>query len=370
MKKIGIMSMQRVCNYGSFLQAYALKKLIEQLGHSVEFVDYHVGECVVKIESNNKKFYKVKKALEYLKFNAPLESKLKFIRLKKNYGKNNYDLLGINKEYNYNPHLDVLVIGSDEVFNCIQDNPNVGYSMELFGKNNNAKKLISYAASFGNTTSDKLKKYNVDGEIKELLSNFDMISVRDNNSFNIVAKLTDKNVCINLDPVLIYDYMNICSEIPNNVKEKNYIILYGYPGRFSQGECNVIKEYARKNNKKIFCIGGFQSVCDKLIDCSPFEVLAYFKNADAIITDTFHGTIFSIITKKNFVTLIRKSHGREYGNEEKLTDLLERLKLSNRIIKDMKNIENYFGKDIDYTEAYEVLNSERIKAKEYLKSNL
>ena len=71
-------------------------------------------------------------------------------------------LLGITDEMNYNPTVDCLVIGSDEVFNCIQKNSNVGYSPELFGKNNHAKKLITYAASFGNTTLEKLE--NIKGQ--------------------------------------------------------------------------------------------------------------------------------------------------------------------------------------------------------------
>ena len=67
-------------------------------------------------------------------------------------------LLGITDEMNYNPTLDCLVIGSDEVFNCIQKNSNVGYSTELFGKDNRADRLITYAASFGNTTLEKAGK--------------------------------------------------------------------------------------------------------------------------------------------------------------------------------------------------------------------
>lgn len=74
-------------------------------------------------------------------------------------------LLGITDEMNYNPTLDCLVIGSDEVFNCIQKNSNVGYSPELFGKDNRAKKLLTYAASFGNTTLEKLKKYKKADEV-------------------------------------------------------------------------------------------------------------------------------------------------------------------------------------------------------------
>ncbi|MBS6007235.1 MAG: polysaccharide pyruvyl transferase family protein [Clostridium baratii] len=377
MKKVGIMSMQRVYNYGSFLQGYGLKSLIEELGCEVEFVDYHVGECLINDESKQKGLKKLlsnsraaSKLVEYIEFKAPIKEKFKFIMYKKNYEKNNFPKLGIKNEFNYNPKLDVLVIGSDEVFNCVQSNKNVGFSPELFGANNNAKKVMSYAGSFGNTTIDKLKKYNVDKEVTNLLSSFDAISVRDSNSGKIVEELTGINPNYNLDPVLIYDYMNKCKNKINDVADKDYIILYGYSGRFSSEECKKIKEYARKHNKKIYCFGGVQEVCDKFIDCSPFEVLSYFKNAYGIITDTFHGTIFSIITKRKFMTLIRKSHGNRYGNEEKLTDLLKRTKLMDRIANNIDDIDRLLSKDIDYMETFKILEEERIKAKEYLKKNI
>lgn len=76
------------------------------------------------------------------------------------------------------PDTDVLVIGSDEVFNCVQSNPDVGCSMELFGKDSRAKKIISYAASFGNTGIKELKRFDVQDEIAELLKKFTAISVR------------------------------------------------------------------------------------------------------------------------------------------------------------------------------------------------
>lgn len=377
MKKIGIMSMQRVYNYGSFLQAYGLKTLIEELGCEVQFVDYKVGDCLIEEVKNDKGIKKVlgksklaSKLLEYIGFDAPVKEKMKFIMYKKNYAKKNFPLLGITEDYNYNPKLDILVIGSDEVFNCVQSNKNVGYSKELFGENNNARKLISYAGSFGNTTIEKLKKYNIYNEVGSLLSKFDDISVRDENSGKIVKELTGREPKYNLDPVLAYDYMNKCDSIPKEINEKDYIILYGYSGRFSKEECQIIKKYARKNNKKVYCIGGVQSVCDKFIDCSPFEVLAYFRNADAIITDTFHGSIFSIINKKKFVTLIRKSKDVGYGNEEKLTDLLRRLKLEDRIITNINNFEECLNREIHYKQTYEILEKERENTKNYLKLNI
>lgn len=372
MKKVGIMSMQRIVNYGSFLQAYALKQLVQQQGCDVEFVDYHVGKPVIEDnnESNNKLIRKFKKGIELIKYKAPLKQKIQFLRYKESFQNKYFSILGINDSYNYNPNLDCLIIGSDEVFNCIQKNSNVGYSLELFGKDNNAKKLISYAASFGNTTLEKLKKYNKEQEIAELLKKFDAISARDNNSSKIVEELTGSKPVYNLDPVLMYDYMHECNEIPTlNINEK-YLILYAYSGRISKYESKWISKYAKNKGLKIYTIGGIQSCGDKFIDCSPFEILAYFKNAEEVITDTFHGSIFSIINHKRFSTVVRKSNGNEYGNEEKLSDLLSSLNLKERIVTSIEDVENVNSIGINYDDVDKLIKSYRKQTKEYLESNL
>ena len=365
-KKVGIMSMQRIKNYGSFLQAYALKSIIESLENEVEFVDYHIEEPIVKDGVKEKGI--IIKGLEALSGKAKISHKVKYILHKKKF--NNYlSLLNITDEYNYNTKIDTLVIGSDEVFNVIQSNKNVGYSLELFGKDNNAKSVVTYAASFGNTTLDKIKKYNKEEEISKLLNNINHISVRDNNSFKIVNSLTKKEPIINLDPVLIYDYMN-SSLIPSiEIKEK-YMILYAYNGRVSNEEAKIIKKTAKEKGIKVYSIGGSQPFADKFINCTPFEVLAYFKNAEYIVTDTFHGSIFSIINSKPFVTLVRKSKGNSYGNEEKITYLLEKLKLEDRITYDVKNIDEILSKTINYKNTNEIINEERKKTIEYLQKNI
>lgn len=368
MSKVGILSMQRIKNYGSFLQAYGLKKVIENMGHSVEFVDYHIERPI--IDEGSGKNDKINKAIKALEGNAPLFQKIQYIIHKKNFGKKYYKILGLNDEPNYLPRLDTLVIGSDEVFNCIQSNKNVGYSMELFGKDNNAKKTITYAASFGNTTLEKIKKYNKAKEIAELLNNINTISVRDENSGKIVKDLTKKEVEYNLDPVLIYDYMNECTLIPKlDVKEK-YMIVYAYANRISDEEAKYIKKFAKHKKLKVYAIGGPQKCADNFIDCSPFEVLAYFKNAEMIITDTFHGSIFSIINQKKFATIVRKSQGNSYGNEEKLTDLLMRLKLDNCIVYNINDVEKRMEKKIDYNLTNKIIEEERKKAYIYLKNNI
>ena len=72
MKKAGILSMQRIYNYGSFLQAYGLKKMLEELGCDVEFVDYHPGKCLVDLKQKNGLLRKLSKSMEVLMIQAPL----------------------------------------------------------------------------------------------------------------------------------------------------------------------------------------------------------------------------------------------------------------------------------------------------------
>lgn len=367
MKKVGILSMQRIANYGSFLQAYGLKHILEDFGCEVQFVDYHPGETLIPADGGKGIKRIISKVLEAFKYDAPLKEKLKFIKYKKNYAKNYYPYLGISSVMNYSPKLDILIIGSDEVFNCVQNNTNVGFSPELFGVNNNAKKVITYAASFGNTTVEKLKMYGVKDEVAGYLQKLDAISVRDANSGRIVKELTGKEPLYNLDPVLVYDFIGKCRDIPANVPEDKYMILYGYAGRFSKEECKKIRAFANKNGLKIFCIGGVQDACDRFIDCNPFQVIAYFQHADCVITDTFHGTILSVITHRQFASVVR-SVG--YGNSEKMTDFLGRLGLSDRIVDDLEIVRNKLDEFIDYEKVDEIIKTERERSYKYIRGNI
>ena len=362
MIKVGILSMQRILNYGSFLQAFALKEILHGLGCNVEFVDYHVGDCLIDSKSSGLK-RKLKKALDTFKIKAHLKDKIKFIKYKKDFAKKYHPYLGIQADRNYNPSLDVLIIGSDEVFNCVQDNPNVGFSPELFGANNRAQKLVSYAASFGSTTTEAMKRYGIYDEIKGYLLKFDNISVRDDNSLNIISNMIGKKPERHLDPVLIYDFAGKCSFLPP-ISEKNYVILYGYSGRFSKEECEFISRFAKENGLKVYCIGGLQHYCDKFIDCPPLEVISYFKNADYVVTDTFHGTILSVITHRKFTTVIREGSA---GNRQKLTSLLEDLNLKDRLLTNKKDFKKILTADIDYESVDKILERERQRTEEYLK---
>ncbi|HJA64936.1 MAG TPA: polysaccharide pyruvyl transferase family protein [Candidatus Mediterraneibacter cottocaccae] len=382
MSKIGILSMQRIINYGSFLQAYALRSLLEGMGHEVQFVDYRPGPPLIREPERRisgppagkhltpgpiaAPAGRIRKALDVLRCDAPLQQKIQYIQYKKGFPAKYHPALGIGPEPNYSPRLDVLVIGSDEVFNCIQQNPNVGYSPELFGAGHHADKLISFSASFGDTTLDALEKHGKSGEISTLLKQFDALSVRDRNSLHMVESLSGRTAQYHADPVLIYDFSRNIRPGFRPDSAGKYLLLYAYSGRITPRESEWILEYARKKDLKIYAIGGVHSCADRFIDCSPFELLSWFAGAEEVITDTFHGTIFSMITRKDFVSLIRPSTGGSYGNEEKLTDLLERFRLLDRGVFSVEDAERVLSRPADHDRTERLIREERLRAVEYL----
>ncbi len=370
--KVGIMSMQRIVNLGSYLQSYSLKQMLEEQGCDVEFVDYHVKPCI----DNRTHFFKkliyeskvrVYAFLQRMRGNTVLNkeiiSKETISENEKIYLKE-LERLGVTEQRNLRPKLDLLVIGSDEVFNCLQSNSDVGFSLELFGKRNRAKQLISYAASFGNTTMERLCSYGVDKKIAHCLKRFDAISVRDNNSGHIVRQFTGEEPVYHLDPVLVGNFDSI---VQDNVKIDNYIIVYGYSGRFTDEEGEVICEYAKRKGKKIVTLCGKQRFGDEHIVCAPSEVLAYFQHADEVISDTFHGNIFSIITHKPFVAIIRDSVDGAYGNREKLEDMLLRTKMQNRILENIEDLDIIMQQPIDYATTDLIRQRERENAMQFLR---
>ena len=84
-----------------------------------------------------------------------------------------------------------------------------------------------------------------------------------------------------------------------------------------------------------------------------------------MVTDTFHGTILSVITHRRFVSLVRNSG---YGNSQKLTDLLIRLKLEDRIAESLEDIDNILAKAVDYTDTDMIIKEERKNTYDYLKN--
>ncbi len=369
----GILSMQRIYNYGSWLQSYALKNIIESIDpSSVQFVDYRVNK---PITAHGKGYIKylikrgINAGVEVATSNRLFASLTRSGEVNRVYNfKHSYQpaLFGADRmRKNYTPTLDNLIIGSDEVFNCIQSNPRVGYSCELFGVNSPAKQKVSYAASFGNTTLEKIRAYGKEAEMTDWLNGLDRISVRDRNSFEIVKELTGKTPEIHLDPVLMYDFSKELSEEFEPLQDK-YIIIYTYANRLQSNEMQYIKDYARSHGLKIVGINAYYDILDRMVYDSPLNVLKWFKHAECIVTDTFHGTIFSVINHKPFASIIRTSENGSYGNQEKLFDLLNRISLTDHIVKAPEQIEAILDSSVNYEETDAIIAKEREHTREYL----
>ncbi|SFN01384.1 Polysaccharide pyruvyl transferase [Pleomorphomonas diazotrophica] len=367
--------MQRIYNYGSSLQAYALRKLVEESTNDalVHYLDYTPGPPLVKspdIKRNGggrlrRTFEKVS---EYSKTEARILDKIRFFNHKSHYASKYFPLIGISAAPRHEANIDLQIIGSDEVFNCVQDNTNVGYTRDLFGHESKAKKLISYAASFGNTTLEKIDAYKIRKELEEDFLKFDAISVRDFNSQEIVSQLIGERPEIHLDPTLVYP-LSQDSKIPGTRQRSfKYIIAYGYSGRFNDVENQAVRKYANHIGAKVLAFGGLQSSADEFIDCDPFALLAYFRDAEAVITDTFHGTIFAIINEVPFATIIRKSHGVGYGNSEKLGYLLSSMNLECRALNDPSTLPELMEEAVDFSPVRVLREHQRARTLNYLRS--
>lgn len=354
--KVGILSMQKVMNYGSFLQGFALKKTIEELGHQCEFIDIDQGYIFPELKRSYG--FLLKKMVErYMKWDVL--PRLHYTRVfQKRFNVEFFNLLGVNTHTI--AHFDTVVIGSDEVFNFAQRVP-WGYTPQLYGKVSNTDKVISYAASFGHTTLQNIEYYGVKNEIGSSLRSMATISVRDRNSYEIVQTLIGKTPFIHVDPVLMFDYLPYV-QLPNL---KDYIVVYTYPNRIKdEKEIAAIKSFARKYNKKLISIGFYFPWCDETVIPTPFEVLGYIQQANYIITDTFHGSVMSLKFNRPFVALVR------YSNKQKMMSLLSQFGLDDRIVENLNYLEDKMLQAINYAPVNSLLKNERKKSLDYLKNNL
>lgn len=356
--KVGILSMQEVKNYGSFLQAFSLKNSIESLGHTCEFINIVPGEQLEEFRQG--RFYKWK-LLARRVWGWDFYKRLKNIyTFQTRFSREFLPYLGVKPGVNHK-HYDVVVIGSDEVFNCAQKTW-FGFSRQLFGEGLNADRVITYAASFGATTTDKLRSFGIEETVSGLLKKLNAISVRDKNSFDTVTDLVGRQPELHVDPVLIFDYTRY---MPEKVAEQDYMLVYTYPGRITdKKEINAIREFARSRHLKLLSVGHYFSWCDDVIIPSPFEVLSYFRDASFIVTDTFHGSVFSIKYNKSFATIIRGM------NNNKLSYLLQQFSLESRIVKDIAHLPMILETPIDYASVNRLIKIEKERSMKYLSSLL
>ncbi len=350
--KIGILSMQRVNNYGSFFQALSLKLTLEEMGHSVEFVDIKPGKVYQGTEFNDR---------GEIDWNNQ-----EFVNFRKNRNEIISDYarkyLKLPEENNYNNDYDFAIIGSDEVFNCI-GNGNIGFTTQLFGEKV-SNYTITYAACCGHTNYEQIEKHNLQKQICNSLNELENISVRDKNTLEFVEKVSNRKAIENVDPVFIYNFDKYIKS-KEKFNKKGYIIIYSYDYRLcNEKEVEQIKKFAKKKKLKTIGLGLYQPWCDENINVDPFELLEYFKNADYVITDTFHGAVFSIKYNKQFVGMSRLS------NEYKFNDLLNRFGVNSQKLINIEELENMLQNKIDYGYVNKIIEEETEKSRRYLREEL
>lgn len=338
--QVGILTMHRVKNYGSFLQAYALKRVIETMGHEVTFRDFHdglprhLGEKVIA-PSLAKKIAKI----PYLISHLPTTISRHTFRYHFNssFERDYWPVLGVSATNNYNLQADMMVIGSDEVFNYCQ-NQRFGYVPCLFGHQIAAKSIVSYAASAGYANWNDVIADNMVDELGSGFKKMRHISVRDENTRRLVEVCTGQSPTMVIDPTLIYDFD---AHVPQQrVVKGHYLLIYAYEGRMdSQREIDAVKTFASKHQLKVVSIGAYHAWCDENLVVSPFEMLNVFKEAAYIVTETFHGSIFAMKFGKQFAAFVRSDNPLG-SNTNKLTYLLHQFGMESRIVNMPEALEN------------------------------
>lgn len=359
--KIAILSMHRIINYGSVLQAYSLRKMIEEItGVKAEFIDIENDQLIsVNMPIADDVDYAGKKKHRPRTFINRIKGKIaNYIRVhsyEPGLKKFMEQVLEANSNNN-NKHYDVVVVGSDEMFKSIDT-----LNLQTYGNIRQADRAITYAASCGSAVLEgiPLEKRPL---VKQALSNYQAISVRDKGTERYIRSLYDGSIYTHLDPVLMWD---LYKKEHRPVFLKNYLVVYAYGDRIkTEEEIDTIVSFAKKHGLKTLAIGGMQWWCDYYLPMDPFRMLDYFYYAKYIVTDTFHGLIFSVINQKKMAVILRKT------NRNKLSNLVHQLGLDNRIVSDMSELEEKLIAEIDYQTINCYLEAERVKAKDYLKQYL
>lgn len=367
--KVCILSMQQIDNMGSLLQAYALQIIIEKLGNEVEFIDIEKRKEDYELLGNYKQEYheerekngligKISKIDRYA-LNR-LKIKRKSVEQGAVFNKFRVEYLNTDKK---SCQYDFCVIGSDEVFNCLNSGT-WGFTSQLFGNVPEASKVITYAASCGSTKYEELP-VKVAEKIKKTFENVAAFSVRDGNTHKFVEELTDKQISDNLDPVLIYNFDHEVEQTSLPKMPERYCVVYSYYNRIhTVKEIDAIKEFCKRHELTPVAIGAPQFWIKDYIVCSPFQCLKIFKKSDFVITDTFHGTIFASKYTEKFAVLARAS------NSNKLLDLVEKIGMKDHLISNLSELERKYGllKDKGFFDS--IIEEETKRTIQYLKSSI
>lgn len=343
--KIGILTLPGN-NYGGMLQAYALKTKLEDLGENVNHINYKMTK-----KKNIKD--EIKKVVYYSRNKKFRKFRIKYLNL---INEDN-DFKKFNEE-----NFDAYIVGSDQVWNQrIPWEQRKHFFLDFVDK----KRKIAYAASIG---SDIIEE-NEREKISCLLDRLDSISIREETGVKMYQKLTMKKIANVLDPTLLLSRNEWDKIASTRIKEEDYVFSYTLGA--NKNILNKMDELSYKLGNGIVEISykkNFKNERKSINNAGPCEFITLIKNANYVLTNSFHGMVFSIIYGKPFLVFTR-------GNmNSRIYDLLQILDLKDRIIDLEKNdemeIEKKLDKKIDYDNVYKILNNEQRKSLDFLKESL
>lgn len=356
--RVGIMTYHKFNNYGSLLQAYALQKKLINLGIEVDVIDYQCDYVKRPYTLSSLR----KKGLVGYAFGVigPISRIPRYKNFKK-FRKNLVLSSSVNKKtiHNLGDAYDLYLTGSDVVWNHKVTDMDPNY---FLGFVKNCEKKGSYAASFG---FKEIPKELID-RYYDLLKDFKYFHLREDVGVQIISDLLNRQAHAVLDPTLLLT-KNEWSEIARNYEmKKDYILVYQLAP--SKTLVEFTERLAKEKKLKIKYIS---FPMGKLVKCSlgltegPSEWVGLIKHAKYVVSDSFHGTAFSIIFNKQFFTEIAP-YRKEFGS--RIENILNMFNLSDRLIIDGDN--KYVDNNIDYKLINEKLNIEREKSIAYLSSML
>ena len=352
MSKIGILTLHFSKNFGAVLQCTALIRALNNIGHEAEVINYyHEGarkywslwKSPIEAMTEQYALYKgpfVRRLLSSAKCGVKVlgENRYYFDRVRKDrafskfisvnwkMSKCYYDAEELQIEP---PGCDGYITGSDQVWNsqATKGKLDDGY---LLNFDTADKKRMSYAASIGFTPDDAFIE-----ELIEKTQHFDAVSVREKSIWNHIEKLCPGYSTLVLDPTLLHT-SQVWSEYEERIQtlKQPYALVY----RLSDNsEFDLVVERIKKERKlKVVDISPSEvkiSGCNHYLNfCSPGEFLWAVHNCNLFVTDSFHATVFSIVYKKEFYSLLR------CGMESRVKDLLDVCKLESRLIKKAEEI--------------------------------
>ena len=357
--KFGVLTWYKAINHGAILQAYASQQVLKSCGISPIFLDYEwlSGQVVNPYRVIKSRFRKlITGDFRYRKIYHSMKKEKE--TLFRRFREENIDDIGDC----YGETYDTIMVGSDMVFGLQE-----GWQPYMFGIGLQAKKFFSYAACSGGSSSIKVaQKYGYGSEIRQSLSKFSGLGVRDKETENFIKAMgVEQKAISTIDPVLLYGYKEEMEAWDTGKWKQHepYLLIYSYFSHMNgRNEVRVIKKYAEQKNLKIVSCGYYHPWCHENVNADPKEFLEMFMSATAVVTDTFHGTVFSLINSKDFVSVLR-------GNSFKVKDLLCKCGMEDRIV----NSDTMFGvlsTKVDYSHFYQWLEKERSISKQYILSQI